>query len=146
MATECLFFLLTVTALMARFSSSQELPFVPLITGLNPIGLNHGREVKEEALDCFSALYKIKSCSKEIVAYFSEGSIDITQPCCEAITLITHRCWPALLSTLGYGQDQIGILRGYCDAVAPDGGGFGPIPSPFRPVPSPFGLPLPVVN
>ncbi|KAL3626337.1 hypothetical protein CASFOL_029886 [Castilleja foliolosa] len=143
--SKCIFFLLIVTSFMARFSSTRELPFIPLIPGLNPIGLDHGPQVKDDALDCFSALYKIKSCSNEIVDYFSKGSIDITRPCCEAITLITHHCWPALLSTLGYGPDQIGILRGYCDAVAPDGV-FGPIPSPFGPVPSPFGLPLDVVN
>ncbi|KAL6576076.1 hypothetical protein OROHE_000547 [Orobanche hederae] len=137
--TKCLFFLLTITSLMVRISSSRETPFLPLIPGLNPIGTHHGPEVKDKALDCFSALYKIRSCSNEIVDYFSKGSIDISRACCEAITLITHHCWPAVLDTLGYGTDQISILRGYCDAVAPDGGILGPVASPY-------GQPSPIVN
>lgn len=86
--------------------------------------------LESTGLDCWTALYKIRSCSNEIVAYFVDGSIDIDPPCCESIALITHHCWPAVLGVLGYGPDQTDILRGYCDAVASS---VGPAPGPLGP-------------
>lgn len=95
-----------------------------------------GPELESTGLDCWTALYKIRSCSNEIAAYFGNGTIDIDPPCCEAIALVTHHCWPALLGSLGYSLDRTAVLRGYCDASAP---GFGPSPSPVA-------QPLPPMN
>ncbi|KAI3451043.1 hypothetical protein Pfo_007708 [Paulownia fortunei] len=138
MAVKGVLFLVTITCFMSSYSSAREFPFPPLIPGFNLTGPG-GPEVEGKALDCWTALNKIRSCSNEIVAYFANGTIDITPPCCEAITLITHSCWPAVLSALGYTLDQTYILRGYCDAIAPFAKGFGPVPSPL-------GQPLPAVN
>lgn len=137
MALKCVFFLLTITSFMSSYSS-REFPFPPLFPGLNLTGPG-GPEVEGQALDCWTALYKIRSCSNEIIAYFTNGTIDITPPCCEAVALITHHCWPAVLGALGYSPDQTNILRGYCDATASFVAGFGPVSSPV-------GQPLPAVN
>ncbi|KAK4394398.1 Egg cell-secreted protein 1.4 [Sesamum angolense] len=117
-------FLLTITTTLIMSSfQARELPFPP--------DHNSTPELQGPALDCLIALYKIRSCSNEIIAYFANGTIDITPPCCQAITLITHSCWPAVLSALGYSPDQASILRGYCDAVASEVARFGPVPSPL---------------
>lgn len=133
MAMNTVFLLFTFSLLIMSTHSTREFPFQPLIPGLNSTGPGG------EALDCLTALYRIKSCSNEILAYFAKGAIDITPPCCEAITLITHQCWPAVLSTIGYGPNQVYILRGYCDAAA----SYAPV---FGPVLSPVGQPLSPVN
>lgn len=107
------------------------------ITHLSHIPTYESREflgpvLESTGLDCWTALYKIRSCSNEIVAYFVEGSVDITPPCCESIALITHHCWPAVLGVLGYSPAQTDVLRGYCDAVASSADvGFGPAPGPL---------------
>ncbi|PIN26845.1 hypothetical protein CDL12_00389 [Handroanthus impetiginosus] len=105
--------------------SAREIPFPGLHNLIRP-GIP---DLESPALDCWTALYEIISCTNEIVAYFSNGAIDITPPCCWAITVITHNCWPAMLSVLGYSPDQANILRGYCDAVASEVAEFGPVPS-----------------
>lgn len=85
---------------------------------LNLICRYESREIPGAELDCWRAVYKMRSCSNEIAAYFSNGSIDIDQPCCEAIALLTHHCWPAILGVLSYGLHRTHVLRGYCDASA----------------------------
>ncbi|XP_073291116.1 egg cell-secreted protein 1.3-like [Primulina huaijiensis] len=100
-----------------------------------------GLEVAGNTMDCLNALYKIRSCSDDIFAYFANGSIDISRQCCQAITLITHQCWPALLSTLGITLDQAYILRGYCDASA-----SASTTASFAPFSSPVGQPMPAVQ
>ncbi|KAL0378396.1 UNVERIFIED_CONTAM: hypothetical protein Sradi_3145100 [Sesamum radiatum] len=111
--------------MMSSFQA-RELPLFPPAPDNNPTP-----ELQIPALDCLTALYKIRSCYNEIIAYFANGTIDITLPCCQAITLITHSCWPAVLSARGYSADQASILRGYCDAVASEVARFGPVPSPL---------------
>ncbi|KAG8383420.1 hypothetical protein BUALT_Bualt04G0010900 [Buddleja alternifolia] len=134
------FILLTITYLTSNSSSSaREIPFQSQVPGFNNPTAGDGLETEGGALDCWTALYKIRSCSNEIIAYFANGAIDITPPCCEAITLITHQCWPAVLSTLGYSPDQANILRGYCDASVSYAFSFGPISSPLGSVISPLG-------
>ncbi|WCJ31686.1 Egg cell-secreted protein 1.1 [Euphorbia peplus] len=65
--------------------------------------------------DCWSALVEIKSCSNEIILFFLNGETDIQANCCRSIAIITHNCWPAMLSSLGFTAEQGSILRGYCD-------------------------------
>ncbi|PIN26895.1 hypothetical protein CDL12_00344 [Handroanthus impetiginosus] len=126
MATKGVSFFLTITSLMHNFSA-REIPFPGLHNLIHP----RIPDLEIHAMDCWTALYKIRSCSNETVAYFSNGAIDITPSCCQAITVITHNCWAAVLSVLGYGLDQANITRGYCDAVASEVVGFRPVPSLF---------------
>ncbi|KAK4356203.1 hypothetical protein RND71_025174 [Anisodus tanguticus] len=88
-------------------------------------------------MECWNALAEIKSCTNEIVAYFTIGTIDIDFPCCQAISVITYHCWPSMLSTLGFTPEETNILRGYCDAAASGttnnnvSSNSGPAPSPL---------------
>ncbi|KAL8047304.1 hypothetical protein ABFX02_08G231800 [Erythranthe guttata] len=149
-------FFLTLTSLtLSSYSAGRETPIQPPTNsdepGWGPLGINGSGP-----LDCLTALYKIKSCTKEILEYFATGAIDISPPCCEAISVITHKCWPSFLGTLGFSQDQTYILRGYCDAVAAAaytttrsgsvpspvvGPSNGPVSSPNGPTQSPLGQP-----
>ncbi|PIN17355.1 hypothetical protein CDL12_09977 [Handroanthus impetiginosus] len=114
MATKGVSFFLTITSLLYTFSA-REIPLPGLHNLIHP----WIPDLEIHAMDCWTALHKIRSCSNEIVAYFSNGAIDITPPCCQAIIVITHYC-----------MARSNIMRGYCDAVASEVVGFGPVPSP----------------
>ncbi|XP_052190045.1 egg cell-secreted protein 1.5-like [Diospyros lotus] len=95
-------------------------------------------EEEEEALgglmDCWNALSEIKACSNEILIFFINGTSDIGPACCQAIGIITHHCWPAMLSALGFTPEEANVLRGYCDAST---AGPAPSPSDLPPPPPP---------
>lgn len=63
------------------------------MTGLSPVKSARERPIlarldqadEGSILDCWNALGEIKSCTNEIVAYFTIGTIDIDLPCCQAI-------------------------------------------------------------
>lgn len=74
------------------------------------------RELHES--DCLNALKELKSCTKEIAIYFTDGTPDIGPRCCQAITMLTHQCWPAMMTGLGFTVDECDVLRGYCDAYS----------------------------
>ncbi|KAL6193276.1 hypothetical protein ACLB2K_034360 [Fragaria x ananassa] len=88
-----------------------------LSAGIKTSGEGEG-EGEGGLVECGNALVEVKSCSQEIVVYFLNGRTDIGPDCCKAITTITRRCWPAMLTSLGFTAEQGDILRGYCDAEA----------------------------
>ncbi|KAJ9177756.1 hypothetical protein P3X46_012935 [Hevea brasiliensis] len=75
-------------------------------------------ETSNNLVDCWNALLEIKSCSNEIVLFFLNGTADIGPECCRSIAIITRKCWPAMLTTLGFTAEEGNILRGYCDAAS----------------------------
>ncbi|MED6199472.1 hypothetical protein PIB30_076232 [Stylosanthes scabra] len=79
---------------------------------------NEGGGAGEHA-DCLKSLVELRSCSNEILHYFTNGGVDlISYHCCCAINVIAHNCWPALLISLGITLQQAHYLCGYCDASA----------------------------
>ncbi|KAJ6754731.1 hypothetical protein OIU79_027363 [Salix purpurea] len=82
---------------------------------------NLSARLEEEGslVECWSALVEIKSCTNEIVLFFMNGEADIGPDCCRAIHTITHNCWPAMFTSLGFTNEEGNILRGYCDASPP---------------------------
>ncbi|RZB96929.1 Egg cell-secreted protein 1.3 [Glycine soja] len=73
---------------------------------------------KENHVECWSNLIVLKSCSNEIMHFFINGQADIGPNCCCAIRVITHDCWPEMLTSLGYSYHEALSIRGYCDAAA----------------------------
>ncbi|CAK9161235.1 unnamed protein product [Ilex paraguariensis] len=118
MALKWAFLLLTITCFIANSTSARE-----LLPGQQGFDLKARPEANGNLVECLSALKEIKSCSDEIVIFFTNGTTDIGPPCCQAVKMITHQCWPAMLTALGFTQDECYILRGYCDAAS------GPAPS-----------------
>lgn len=128
MDSKALFIFLFAT-IMFTYSSSNEFSG-PGLDGpsLGPI------------LDCLAAISEnVRSCSNEIVAYFTGGTVDISPPCCDAITLIIAQCGPAVLLVFGPGPEHADFLSGYCGAIDSFYAARGPVPGPI-------GQPLPAVN
>lgn len=69
-------------------------------------------------VDCWGSMWELRSCSNEIVAFFINGEADIGPDCCDAISVITRNCWPAMLTSLGFSAEEGYVLQGYCDAAA----------------------------
>ncbi|KAJ4914041.1 Egg cell-secreted protein 1.4 [Raphanus sativus] len=51
-------------------------------------------------MECWNALYELKSCTNEIVLFFLNGETKLGVSCCEAVDVITNSCWPALRCSL----------------------------------------------
>ncbi|KAI9164682.1 hypothetical protein LWI28_000248 [Acer negundo] len=66
--------------------------------------------------ECWTALMELKSCTNEIILFFLNGQANIGPDCCRAIVIITHNCWPAMLTSLGFTAEEGNILKRYCDA------------------------------
>ncbi|XP_009350361.2 egg cell-secreted protein 1.2-like [Pyrus x bretschneideri] len=111
----CLIFLAADHALAARNVIN------PMQPGYNiPITarIKTGNEGDGGLADCWNALVELKSCSNEVVLFFLNGQADIGPDCCKAIATITHHCWPAMLTSIGFTAEEGTILRRYCDAAA----------------------------
>ncbi|WMV53849.1 hypothetical protein MTR67_047234 [Solanum verrucosum] len=130
MALKCYTFFLIMLAYstitnLSHVNSSRDIPIF--------LARHDESSTQGSIMECFSAFAEIKSCTNEIIAYFTIGTIDIDLPCCQAIFVITHHCWPSMLTTLGFTLEETNMLRGYCDAthhnVSPNN--FGPAPSPL---------------
>lgn len=76
------------------------------------------RELGTKTGDCWGSVMELRWCTSEIVHFFINGEADIGSDCCRAITVITHNCWLAVLTSLGFTDHQVYILRGYCDAAS----------------------------
>ncbi|QCD84789.1 hypothetical protein DEO72_LG2g5147 [Vigna unguiculata] len=90
----------------------------------------HGTATRDKNMvKCWSNLVELKSCSNEIMHFFINGEADIGPNCCCAITVITHNCWPSMLTSLGYTYQQALDMLAYCEDVAPT-----PALSPSQPI------------
>ncbi|KAI3833628.1 hypothetical protein MKW98_021540 [Papaver atlanticum] len=67
-------------------------------------------------VECWNALYELRSCTNEIVLFFMDGEMYLGIECCRAIRIITRECWPSMLISVGFTAEEGDILRGYCDA------------------------------
>ncbi|XP_010526631.1 PREDICTED: egg cell-secreted protein 1.2 [Tarenaya hassleriana] len=80
-------------------------------------------------MECWNALYELKSCTNEIVVFFLNGQTKLGPDCCRAVHVITSNCWPAMLTSIGFTSDEANVLRGYC-LNPDDSGDSSPAPSP----------------
>ncbi|KAF1001456.1 hypothetical protein AG4045_001584 [Apium graveolens] len=65
---------------------------------------------------CWDSMFKLQSCSGEVILFFLNGEAYLGPSCCRAIRIIGHDCWPSMLGSLGFTSEEDDILRGYCDA------------------------------
>ncbi|KAG6657387.1 egg cell-secreted protein 1.4-like [Carya illinoinensis] len=66
--------------------------------------------------NCWGSLFELQSCMGEVVLFFLNGEIYLGPSCCRAIRVVEHECWPAMLASLGFTEQEGDILRGYCDS------------------------------
>ncbi|GMH06668.1 hypothetical protein Nepgr_008508 [Nepenthes gracilis] len=107
MASKNVLLMLTAMALlMANAASIRDAITLPTANDNKP-GL--------DIANCWNALAEIRQCSNEIIGFFLNGAAEIGAPCCNAIDVISHNCWPTMLSSLGYSDEQGHLLEGFCD-------------------------------
>ncbi|EOA28826.1 hypothetical protein CARUB_v10025065mg [Capsella rubella] len=81
-------------------------------------------------MECWDALYELKSCTNEIVLFFLNGETKLGVDCCHGVEVITNNCWQAMLTSLGFTSDETNVLRGFCQS--PNSGGSSPAPSSVK--------------
>ncbi|KAK6922884.1 Prolamin-like domain [Dillenia turbinata] len=114
MAPKSLFLILIAAFFITNMAASRQLAMKP---GYN---LAARLDTSGGLVECWNALLEIKSCSDEIITFFLNGETELGSECCNAISIITHHCWPAMLSSLGFTAEEGNILKGYCDAALSD--------------------------
>ncbi|CAL1410504.1 unnamed protein product [Linum trigynum] len=76
----------------------------------------------EETSNCWESLTELQACSGEIILFFLNGETYLGQGCCRAIRVIGRHCWPHLMGTLGFTDEESDVLEGYCDRADDDDG------------------------
>ncbi|KAB1210335.1 Egg cell-secreted protein 1.1 [Morella rubra] len=106
------FFKLLVTLLLAWTVTSTG----ATARTLNPASTLAARLQLDALSNCWDSLFKLQSCTGEVVMFFLNGEAYLGPSCCRAIRIVEHECWPAMIGTLGFTEQEGDILRGYCDA------------------------------
>ncbi|XP_058782400.1 egg cell-secreted protein 1.1-like [Vicia villosa] len=106
---------LVITSLVASTSvvESRELSN----PNSNMMSLEARLRVNGEPPNCWESLLKLQACSGEIITFFLNGETKLGHGCCNAIKVIGHDCWPNVISSLGFTNEESYILDGYCDEV-----------------------------
>ncbi|XP_010429097.1 PREDICTED: egg cell-secreted protein 1.3 [Camelina sativa] len=125
MASNTSFLFVTVTLLLILNVSCRTLPAA--LAGSTSIA---ARLTGGGLMQCWDALYELKSCTNEIVLFFLNGETKLGTGCCNAVDVITNDCWPAMLTSLGFTSEEANVLRGFCQS--PTSGGSSPAPSPVN--------------
>ncbi|KAI3699210.1 hypothetical protein L2E82_43340 [Cichorium intybus] len=68
-----------------------------------------------EPIGCWESLFELQWCTGEILLFFINGETYLGMGCCKAIEKINKKCWPTLLGSLGFTNEEGDVLRGYCD-------------------------------
>ncbi|XP_024161608.2 egg cell-secreted protein 1.3 [Rosa chinensis] len=124
---------LTLTALIALTMPFMASAYRPLVTN-DPTGSDPSLAARlnldGESSNCWDSLLQLQSCSGEAIMFFLNGQTSLGDGCCEAIRVIEHQCWPALLGALGFTTEETDILKGYCDEAEQTHHSPPSIPSP----------------
>ncbi|RZC49225.1 hypothetical protein C5167_017655 [Papaver somniferum] len=138
--------LLAISALMVSSSSFVAAREVP--TTIHYPGRNLAARVNADdgagMVECWNALYELRSCTNEIILFFMDGEMYLGLECCRAIRIITRECWPSMLTSVGFTAEEGDILRGYCDAphsAAPRSSPVAMLPPVHAPAQSPISGP-----
>ncbi|KAK8951982.1 Egg cell-secreted protein 1.4 [Platanthera zijinensis] len=77
-------------------------------------------------------MLELRSFTDEIILFFLNGESYLSLECCRSIRVITHHCWPSMLTALGFTAEEGSVLGGFCDADAAT--------TPPAPAPAPAAL------
>jgi len=83
----------------------------------NLMSLEARLKVSGEPSNCWQSLFKLQACSGEVIAFFLNGETYLGNGCCKAIRVIGHDCWPNMVASLGFTNEESYALEGYCDEV-----------------------------
>ncbi|KAG4992112.1 hypothetical protein JHK87_025569 [Glycine soja] len=100
--------LVTITALVSSMVESRSLPNASS-------SLTVRLKLEGEPSNCWDSLWQLQACSGEIVTFFVNGETYLGHGCCQAIRVIGHDCWPNIVASLGFTNEETDVLEGYCD-------------------------------
>ncbi|KAI3903758.1 hypothetical protein MKW92_040445 [Papaver armeniacum] len=119
----------TLAAVGNLSTTALARPLVHVPSG-SPISLAARLQSTGSYSECWDSLMELQACTGEVILFFLNGETHLGNKCCRAIHVIQHSCWPAMLGSLGFTEEEGDILRGYCDAAA---GGDDGVRSPSPP-------------
>ncbi|MCL7048041.1 hypothetical protein MKW94_004012 [Papaver nudicaule] len=132
--------LFTITMFVAIALTSMSFNNIGITTGVLarplldvqtvPMSLAARLQSNGSYSECWDSLAELQACTGEVILFFLNGETHLGRSCCRAIHIIQHNCWPAMLGSLGFTEEEGNILRGYCDATAD----VLPPPSPIVPL------------
>ncbi|XP_026409840.1 egg cell-secreted protein 1.2-like [Papaver somniferum] len=110
-----------ISALMAHTATVLASRDMATTVDHHSVGQNLAARINGEdrgagMVECWDALYELRSCTNEIILFFMDGEMYLGIECCRAIRIITRECWPSMLTSVGFTAEEGDILRGYCDA------------------------------
>ncbi|XP_057539578.1 egg cell-secreted protein 1.3-like [Amaranthus tricolor] len=113
-----IFITLLLTLTISTFTTAKTRA---LLNDLSPTEsytrLNSGDD--QSSSGCWDSMLKLQSCSGDLIQFFYNGETYLGTDCCNAMIVIVQDCWPVMLNSLGLTSEEIGVLKGYCDASAP---------------------------
>ncbi|KAG8634649.1 egg cell-secreted protein 1.1 [Manihot esculenta] len=86
-------------------------------------------KLDEQSSGCWDSLIQLQACTGEIIVFFLNGETYLGQGCCRAVRTISRQCWPNMIDTLGFTEEEGDILEGYC--IKDDNDGKSPPSSPL---------------
>ncbi|KAK7262796.1 hypothetical protein RJT34_30377 [Clitoria ternatea] len=72
-------------------------------------------KLEGEPSNCWESLWQLQACSGEIITFFLNGETFLGDACCQAIRVIEHDCWPNVVGSLGFTNEETDMLEGYCN-------------------------------
>ncbi|KAK7346251.1 hypothetical protein VNO80_20766 [Phaseolus coccineus] len=113
-STNTLFVLFSFVTLAALLSSASMVESKLLVS--NPSSSLLVRlKLEGEPSNCWDSLWQLQACSGEIVTFFINGETYLGHGCCQAIRVIGHDCWPNIVASLGFTNEETDVLEGYCE-------------------------------
>lgn len=70
--------------------------------------------------NCWESLLELQWCTGEIIMFLINGETNLYPDCCRAIRIIEHECWPSMLLSLGFTDEEGDIVGEYCDTADDD--------------------------
>ncbi|XP_054817568.1 egg cell-secreted protein 1.1-like [Prosopis cineraria] len=110
-----LFILIALTLMASPFSAkaSRSLSNLPVSSRTS---LAARLKLEAESVTCWDSLFELQACSGEVITFFLSGETYLGHGCCQAIKkVIGQDCWPNIMSSLGFTNEEGDILEGYCD-------------------------------
>nr|KYP55767.1 hypothetical protein KK1_001992 [Cajanus cajan] len=113
--THNLFFLSSLVAITALVSLSSASLVQSRSLSDPSSSLAVRLKLEGEPSNCWDSLWQLQACSGEIVTFFLNGETYLGHSCCHAIRVIGHDCWPNIVDSLGFTNEETDVLEGYCD-------------------------------
>ncbi|KAL1294826.1 hypothetical protein HN51_055670 [Arachis hypogaea] len=108
--------LIILVSLVAALASSTPVAEPrPLITNPSAVSSPLALRLKLEGSGCWESLFQLQACTGEIIMFFLNGETYLGQGCCQAIRVVGHDCWPNVVGSLGFTDEETDILQGFCD-------------------------------